>query len=89
MLVFSDAYLGLFQNEITGGMYMRRKTNRNIDARLIGKEDLAGYLGVGLGSAIRFGKEVKADIRIGKRVLYDRKIIDAAIDRRAVKMETR
>ena len=60
----------------------KRQTKAPIaEVRLIGIDELASYLGLGRNSALRFGEEVGAVRRIGRRTLYDRRIIDNAIDK--------
>lgn len=48
--------------------------------RLLGINELMSYTSLGRNNALRLGKEAKAMIRMGKRVLYDRKKIDEWID---------
>lgn len=43
--------------------------------------ELQGYLSLGRNKAIEWGKSVKADVHIGRRVLYDKSVIDRALDR--------
>lgn len=50
--------------------------------RLLSVKELAEYTGLGLTRATEYGKELGAVYRIGRRVLYDRKIIDLAIDKK-------
>lgn len=53
----------------------------NLDGkRLLDVKELAAYTGLGLTRAAEYGKALGAVYRIGRRVLYDRKIIDRAID---------
>ena len=61
-------------------MNKRQTTAPIAEVRLIGINELASYLGIGRNSAIRFGEESGAVRRIGRRTLYDRRIIDRAID---------
>lgn len=49
------------------------------DARLIDSRQLAAYLNLGVSVAVRFGKEHGADKRIGKRLLFDREVIDKVV----------
>lgn len=48
--------------------------------RLMGINELSQYLGVGLNTAKKFGRDHKAVVTIGTRVLYDRAVIDKAIE---------
>ena len=50
-------------------------------SRLIGKEDLCSYLGLGRVGSERFARDAGAERRIGRRCLYDVKVLDAAIDK--------
>ena len=49
------------------------------DARLIDSRQLAAYLNLCSSVAVKFGKECGADKRIGKRLLFDREVIDKAV----------
>lgn len=48
--------------------------------RLMGIGELMRYTSLGRNSAMDFGKSANAIVRIGKRVLYDRRKIDSYID---------
>ena len=48
--------------------------------RLMGINELSQYLGVGLNTAKKFGRDHNAVVTIGTRVLYDRAVIDKAIE---------
>lgn len=48
--------------------------------RLMGINELSQYLGVGLNTAKSFGRNHGAVVTIGTRVLYDRAVIDEAIE---------
>ena len=50
-------------------------------ARLLSLSELQGYLSLGRNKAIEWGKSVEADVHIGRRVLYDKSVIDRALDR--------
>lgn len=54
--------------------------NEYSDVRLLGIDALCAYIGMGKNRAATFGKKAKAEVRIGRRVLYDRLAIDQAID---------
>ena len=49
--------------------------------RLLDVRELCTYCGIGTCTAREWGKEIGAERRIGRRVLYDRMAIDAEIDR--------
>lgn len=61
---------------------MRKRTDRakHAEARLITPAEVAEYLSLGLNRAVEFAVQAGARRQIGKRVLYDRKAIDAYID---------
>lgn len=61
----------------------KRITRNNEDTRLLSVLELMSYIGVGRNSAIAFGKEHDALIKIGSRTLFDKKIIDKALDQLA------
>lgn len=50
--------------------------------RLLRERELMEYLGVGRSTARRFGAEAGAIVRFGRRVAYDRILIDAAINKK-------
>ncbi|GEM_PF-1381071 len=48
--------------------------------RLLSVKELMAYSGLGRNRAAEWGKEIHAEKRIGRRVFYDRLIVDKAID---------
>lgn len=50
-------------------------------ARLLSLSELQDYLSLGRNKAIEWGKSIKADVHIGRHVLYDKSVIDRALDR--------
>lgn len=62
-----------------------RQNNRQVSeyGRLMGIKELMAYTSLGRNSALELGKNACAIVRIGKRVLYDRKKIDIWIDQQA------
>ena len=48
--------------------------------RLLNVVELCEYIGLGKTKATEWGKAIGADKRIGRRLLFDRTIIDRAID---------
>lgn len=62
-----------------------RQNNRQVSeyGRLMGIKGLMAYTSLGRNSALELGKNACAIVRIGKRVLYDRKKIDIWIDQQA------
>ncbi len=60
----------------------KRDLSDNLSAkRLLGISELTDYIGVGRCTAAEFGKKCGAVVRIGRRVLYDRTVIDQAIEK--------
>ena len=51
------------------------------EPRMMDLNNLTVYLSLGRHKAAEFGKECGAEKHIGRRCLYDKKIIDEAIDR--------
>lgn len=52
-----------------------------LDTRMLDLNALTVYLSMGRSKAAEFGKECGAEKHIGRRCLYDRKIIDEALDK--------
>ena len=50
------------------------------DSRLLGIKELMSYTSLGRNSAMQLGMDSGAKVKIGGRVLYDRKKIDSYID---------
>jgi len=48
--------------------------------RLVGRAELCTYIGLGENKAVEFAKSVGADIKIGRRRLFDLQTIDNAIN---------
>lgn len=53
------------------------------DKRLLDVDDVCVYLSVGRNVARDFTKKIGAQVRIGRRLLYDRAIIDRYFDKQA------
>ena len=49
--------------------------------RLLDVKELGAYCGLGVCKAREWGREIGAERRIGRRVLYDRMAVDREIDR--------
>lgn len=49
-------------------------------SRMLDVNDLCAYINMGKTKASEFGERCGAKRRIGKRVLYDKRIIDRALD---------
>ena len=51
-----------------------------LEVRLLDVPALCAYMGLGRNTAMNFAKAAGAEKKFGRRCLYDRKIIDKAID---------
>lgn len=51
--------------------------------RLLDVNDLCIYLSLGRNRAQEFGRRIGAEVKIGKRALYDKSVIDRYFDNRA------
>lgn len=51
-----------------------------VTPRLLSKAQLCQYTGLGTTKAYCWAKEIGAIRRLGRRTLYDRNVIDSAID---------
>lgn len=60
---------------------MNKRNTPKSEVRLMSVDQLADYIGMGRNSALKFGAEAGAVKRFGRRVMYDRRIIDNAIDK--------
>ena len=49
--------------------------------RLLNVNELCEYINMGKTRAAAWGKAIGADIRLGRRLLFDRVIVDKAIDK--------
>ena len=58
-----------------------RERNYTLEPRYLDSKDLQAYLSVGKNLAVEIGKQTGARRQIGKLVRYDRKVLDAALDR--------
>ena len=61
-------------------MRTREHSGRLSEKRLLDALELAEYVGMGRNSARKFAEEAGALRRYGKRVLFDRVVIDRAVD---------
>ena len=59
---------------------MRARNGNLMDGRLLTADELQDYLRIGRNNALAFGINAGAKICIGRRVLYDRVMIDKALD---------
>ena len=46
------------------------------ESRLLNTEELRAYINLGRNNAMKFGEEIGAKVKIGKRVLWDKVKID-------------
>lgn len=53
------------------------------DKRLLDASEVCYYLGLGRNKGIEFAKSIGAERKIGRRCLYDRKVIDLHFDEQA------
>lgn len=59
---------------------MNSRTKQYGENRLMDVPDLCTYLNLGRTKAVEYARAHGAEKRIGRRCLYDRKILDDAID---------
>lgn len=52
-----------------------------LEVRMLGIKEVIAYLGVGRNIATKWAKEMGAERRYGRRILYDKKVIDAHLDK--------
>lgn len=57
-----------------------RTINLEFEIRMLDVKQLANYMGIGTSNARIVGEEMGALKRIGRRVLYDKKIVDKYLD---------
>ncbi|MGI6095026.1 MAG: polyprenyl synthetase solanesyl diphosphate synthase [Lachnospiraceae bacterium] len=57
-----------------------RKTTVQADRRLLDATGVCVYLSLGRNRGIEFAKSIGAERKIGRRCLYDKKVIDEALD---------
>lgn len=65
-----------------GGLFMnqRTRTPEMLEVRMLDADALSIYIGMGKTRAVEFGEKCGAKRKFGKRALYDKKVIDKAID---------
>lgn len=59
---------------------MRKKENSAMSPRMLSVEEVCAYLGLGKNRGVEFAKSIGAERKVGRRCLYDKKVIDAALD---------
>lgn len=58
-----------------------RNNNIVIEKRMFDSSEVSAYLGLGRNKGVEFAKSVGAERKIGRRCLYDKKVIDDALDK--------
>lgn len=58
----------------------QRVSDMLTESRLMDTEELRAYTNLGRNNAMKLGEEIGAKVKIGKRVLWDRKKIDKYFD---------
>jgi len=62
-------------------MRTRLKPNEaSIEVRLLDIDELRIYTNLGRNNAMKLGEEIGAERRIGRRVLYDKRVVDRYFD---------
>lgn len=61
-------------------MNYRKRAMSDERNRLMDADELGRYICLGRNKALAFGKEIGAEIRIGRRVLFDRVKVDQYFD---------
>jgi len=51
------------------------------DSRLLDTEELRAYTNLGRNNAMKFGEEIGAKVKIGKRILWDKVKIDQYLNK--------
>lgn len=59
-----------------------RNRNNPGNGRLLDTEGLMAYIGTGRNTALKFGSDAGAVIRIGRRLLFDKEMVDRAIEQK-------
>ena len=60
---------------------MRERTSAVArEIRIMDTDELRAYTGLGRNNAIKFGEKIGAKVKIGRRVLWDRKRVDQYFD---------
>ena len=58
----------------------KKTTENNVSPRLLNTDELMVYSGLGRNRSVELGDTAEARVRIGKRVLWDRKKLDKYFD---------
>lgn len=62
-------------------MRSRVTSFKNQESRLMDTEELRVYTSLGRNNAMKLGEEIGAKVKVGKRVLWDKKKIDQYFDK--------
>ncbi|MGF6990065.1 hypothetical protein M2150_002714 [Lachnospiraceae bacterium PM6-15] len=52
--------------------------------RLLSAKEVCSYLGLGMNRGVEFAKSIGSEVRVGRRCLYDKNVIDGYLDRQAL-----
>lgn len=74
-------------HEERGQIDVKKREEGTIEARLLSVNEVAQYVGMGINRAAEFAAQAGARRQFGKRVLYDRQVIDKYLDRLAAENE--
>ena len=58
----------------------QKKYVAEFETRMLSVDGLAAYIGMGRTKALEFGERCGAKRKMGKRTLYDKKVVDKALD---------
>lgn len=61
-------------------MKARKEECNPTEKRLLGVKDLCTFLSMGRDRSIEFAKAAGAERKVGRRCLYDRKVLERALD---------
>lgn len=61
-------------------MRLRENNSAAVEARMLNTKELQSYIGLGRNNAMKLGEEAGAKVKLGKRVLWDKRKIDKYVD---------
>lgn len=61
-------------------MRLKENSSAAVEARMLNTRELQSYIGLGRNNAMKFGEEAGAKVKLGKRVLWDKRKIDRYVD---------
>lgn len=73
-------YFETIQVKKKGIVMKERNIISNAEVRMFDVDGLCAYISMGRTRAVEFAKAAGAEKRIGKRCLYDKRILDEALD---------